>query len=57
MNIETTLQKANRIIRTGLSNELLSYCSVLLADENVSCDGLVILFKELAAEIDRTVGG
>lgn len=55
MDIETVLQEANKIIRTGLSDELLKYSIELLTDENVSCDGLVILFKELSNEIDKTV--
>lgn len=55
MKTEDVLQKANRIIGTGLSDELLGYCSTLLMDANVSCDGLVMLFKELSVEIDKTI--
>ncbi|KAI5189097.1 hypothetical protein NEMIN01_0263 [Nematocida minor] len=55
MSIEETLQTADKIIKSGVSEEILMHCGVLLKDENVSCEGLVILLKELSKEIDKAV--
>ncbi|KAH9386638.1 mitotic-spindle organizing protein 1 [Nematocida major] len=52
MRIEETIQEANKIIESGLSPELLKQCSRLLADSTVSCEGVILLLKELRKEVD-----
>lgn len=53
MRVHEAMLEANKIIKSKLSPELLMHCSNLLMDSTVSCDGLILLLKELSNEIDK----
>ncbi|KAI5185351.1 hypothetical protein NEHOM01_0766 [Nematocida homosporus] len=52
MSTERVLLRANDVIGAGLSPEVLSLCSDLIDSGHVSCDGLVLIVKEILNELE-----
>lgn len=51
MTTEEVLIQANKIVGVDLSDKMLCLLSSLLDNPDVSCDGLVLLIRELQKEV------
>lgn len=52
MTTEEALLIGNDLMQVGLSREVLSLCSELINQSNISCDGLVLIIREIIKEIE-----